>query len=142
MNPSLYRRFRWGNRAMTAWINLLGGLRLTDAYTCYKLIERKLFMDMSLASRGFEMEAEICMKLALGGIPIVEAPIRYQPRRVEEGKKINWKDAVRGAWTALKIKSCNCSPPSSGPSGHLRISGSAAPGAASSASGPPGGEGK
>jgi dolichol-phosphate mannosyltransferase len=103
-NPAIYNRFLWGNKIITAWINLCGHLHLTDSYTCFKLIRRDLFLDLRLTSRGFEMETEICMKLARRGVSISEVPISYTPRRIDEGKKIGWKDAFKGAWTALKIR--------------------------------------
>lgn len=101
-NPNLYRRFLWGNRLITAWINGLTGARYTDTYTCYKLIETDLFRALALEARGFEMEAEICVKLAARGVFPTEVPIHYKPRRVEEGKKIGWRDFVKGVLAALK----------------------------------------
>jgi glycosyltransferase involved in cell wall biosynthesis len=101
-NPNIYRRFLWGNRLMTAWINGLTGARYTDTYTCYKLIESDLFRALALEARGFEMEAEICVKLSARGVFPTEVPIHYKPRRVEEGKKIGWRDFFKGVVTALK----------------------------------------
>lgn len=101
-NPNLYRRFLWGNRLITAWINGLTGARYTDTYTCYKLIETDLFRGLALEARGFEMEAEICVKLAARGVFPTEVPIHYKPRRVEEGKKIGWRDFFKGVFAALK----------------------------------------
>jgi glycosyltransferase involved in cell wall biosynthesis len=100
-NPTAYRRFLWGNKLLTFWINLLCGSRFTDTYTCYKLIQTDVFRSLNLTSRGFEMEAEICAKIARRHIHFTECPISYAPRRVEEGKKIRWKDAVKGLWAAL-----------------------------------------
>ncbi len=100
-NPTLYRRYLAGNKAMTAWLNLLCGSRYTDTYTCYKLIDRRLFQALEIRSTGFEMEAEISVKLALREVPLREHPIHYRPRSLEEGKKIGWRDAVLGAWATL-----------------------------------------
>lgn len=106
-NPNVYRRFLWGNKVMTLLINLLFSVRLTDSYTCYKLLRTDLFRSLNLTSNGFEMETEICAKLGKRGIPIKEIPISYRPRTIEEGKKIGWKDAWRGMRMMLQIKFSN-----------------------------------
>lgn len=95
-NPNIYKRFLLGNVVLTAWLNMLFGSKLTDSYTCYKLLPTDAFRGLNLVSRGFELEAEICAKCLRGGMPIRELPITYQPRTIEEGKKINWRDAVKG----------------------------------------------
>ncbi|MBK7208264.1 MAG: glycosyltransferase family 2 protein [Elusimicrobia bacterium] len=106
-NPTSHWRFLWGNKFMTRWINFLCGTRLTDAYTCYKLMERSAVTALGLVSTGFEIEAEICVRLARKNIPIMENPIVYRPRTVKEGKKIKLKDAARGAWTAFRLRFSN-----------------------------------
>ncbi len=103
-NPNIYRRYLLGNKVITLVLNILFFSRLTDSYTCRKLLPTALFKRMDLKASGFEMEAEICAKALRSGIPVIELPIDYQPRTIEEGKKINWKDAVKGAWTMLKIR--------------------------------------
>ncbi len=95
-NPNIYRRFLLGNKVMTWGANVLFGLRLTDSYTCYKLLPTAAFRSLGLTANGFELEAEICAKCALSGILITEVPITYHPRRIEEGKKIGWQDARKG----------------------------------------------
>lgn len=103
-NPTSHWRFAWGNKGITAWINALFGIQLTDAYTCYKLVERSALTALNLNSSGFEIEAEICAKLAQNKVLIIENPIHYRPRTVKEGKKIRLKDALKGAWTAFKLR--------------------------------------
>lgn len=103
-NPNIYRIFLLGNKTLTAWLNLLFGSRLTDSYTCYKLLPTDLFRSLELTSRGFEMEAEICGKCLRRGIPIRELPISYRPRTIEEGKKIGWKDAFKGVTMMWRMR--------------------------------------
>jgi glycosyltransferase involved in cell wall biosynthesis len=103
-NPNIYKRYLLGNKFITMVLNVLFFSRLTDSYTCRKLLPTALFRKMDIRSSGFEMEAEICAKALRAGVPIVELPIAYAPRTIEEGKKINWTDAVKGAWTMLKIR--------------------------------------
>ena len=53
---------------------------------------------------GFEMEAEISIKLAKMKYKVREIPVTYAPRKIEEGKKIGWKDAVKGVLTIIKLR--------------------------------------
>lgn len=103
-NPNLYKRYLLGNKVVTLVLNILFSSRLTDSYTCRKLLPTTLLKSFNLTSHGFEIEAEICAKCLKRGIPIVELPIEYQPRSIEEGKKIHWKDAVKGIATMIAIR--------------------------------------
>lgn len=103
-NNFAYFRTYMGNICITLVGNILFKIRLTDSYTCYKLIPTKIAKSLNLKSKGFEIEAEITGKLAKRKIPIIEVPITYQPRNYEQGKKIKGKDAIRGFLTYLKVK--------------------------------------
>lgn len=103
-NPNIYRRYLWGNKLITAWINWLTGGRLTDAYTGYKLFRKEVLEEMKVRSRGFEIEAELAVKVAVRRCGFLEMPIHYQPRSLEEGKKIGFEDALKGFWTASVIR--------------------------------------
>jgi glycosyltransferase involved in cell wall biosynthesis len=103
-NPNIYKRFLMGNKVLTACMNILYGTHLTDSYTCYKLLPTKAFQGLNLISSGFELEAEICGRCIRQGLIIHEIPIAYKPRSIAEGKKINWKDAVKGLWMMLKVR--------------------------------------
>lgn len=103
-NPSIYKTFLWGNKLLTFFINFLYKARITDSYTCYKLIKMELAKKLRLESNGFEIEAEISAKLAKSKRKILELPISYNPRRIEEGKKIRFRDALKGFYTILKVK--------------------------------------
>ena len=103
-NPNLYRTYLWGNKLLTGIANVLGGGRLTDAYTCYKAMSRERWHRLKLKSAGFEIEAEICMKCLLARWPILEIPISYRPRSFAEGKKIRPKDAVKGIVKMFRVR--------------------------------------
>jgi dolichol-phosphate mannosyltransferase len=103
-NPHAYNRTYLGNIFITNFCNILFGTKLTDSYTCYKLLPTKIAKALNLYSNGFEIEAEITGKLAKRKIPIKETPISYKPRGYEEGKKIKAKDALKGLLVFLKIK--------------------------------------
>lgn len=93
-----------GNLYLNIMFNLLYNLRLTDAYTCYKLMPRPVWQELNVLSRGFEYDAELVSKLGKKGYKILEVPINYSPRSFEEGKKINWKDVIRATTAALKVR--------------------------------------
>lgn len=102
--PHIYWRYLMGNRAITMLLNILFFTHLTDSYTCYKLLPTPLFQSLNLQSRGFELEAEIAAKCLKKGVKIVEVPISYRPRSIEEGKKIRGKDAVKGGWMMIGVR--------------------------------------
>lgn len=103
-NPNIYPLYLWGNKFLTTALNILGNGRLTDAYTCYKVMRTDRWRSLKLVSRGFEIEAEISLKCLLARWRIKDAPIHYKPRSFQEGKKIRGKDALKGLVTGLKIK--------------------------------------
>jgi dolichol-phosphate mannosyltransferase len=103
-NPNIYKRFLIGNKVLSAWMSILFGRRITDSYTCYKLLPTEVFRSLVITSNGFEMEAEICARCLRRNIPVRELPITYHPRTIEEGKKINWKDAVKGLLMMLRVR--------------------------------------
>lgn len=95
-------RFYLGGRLVTLMCNLLYGSRLTDEPTCYKLFRREALEGLNLVCEGFEFCPEVTAKLLRRRVPIVEVPIRYYPRKPEEGKKINWRDGIEALRTLLR----------------------------------------
>lgn len=61
-NPVMYKRFLMGNKVLSLIVSILFGRRITDSYTCYKLLPTDVFRGLGIKSSGFEMEAEICAK--------------------------------------------------------------------------------
>ncbi len=96
-----YATFFMGGLMVTNWMNLLFGSELTDEPTCYKTFDGLLIRTLLFKGDGFEWEPEITAKLLRLGYKIKETGISYAPRKMEEGKKINWKDGVKALWTAL-----------------------------------------
>jgi len=92
-NPVIYLHYLLGNLTMAGITTILFGKLITD-----------IFKKMNLTSKSFEIEAEITAKLLKNKINIIEIPISYSPRRLKEGKKIKFKDAIKGALTFLKIR--------------------------------------
>lgn len=88
---------------LVTWVaNILYGLRLTDEPTCYKLLDRKLIEAMDLQCERFEFCAEVTAKAARMKEPILEIPILYRPRHLDEGKKIRAIDGLETIQTLLR----------------------------------------
>ena len=104
LNPKRrgYPHYVLGVALLSGLTNILYGSKLTDVYTCYKLIRTDVLKNLNIKSDGFEFEAEVTAKLLLGNHKILEVPISYSPRKFNEGKKIRFKDALIGGWTILK----------------------------------------
>ncbi len=96
--------FRAGSYVVTQAANLLFGCRLTDEPTCYKAFEMDFLKSLPLESVGFELCPELTGWARKRGQTIVEVPIRYDKRSIEEGKKIRWRDGVIALWTLLKVR--------------------------------------
>jgi SAM-dependent methyltransferase len=70
--------------------------------TCYKMMRADLLKSIPLTGSTFDVEPELCIKLAKRGSRIFEVPISYSGRTYAEGKKINWKDGVRALWAICR----------------------------------------
>ena len=95
---------RFVNFFLTALTNTLYGSRLTDMETCYKMIRTPLLKQLALESSGFEVEVELTAKLLLAGEKIVEVPIAYKGRSFHEGKKIGWRDGLKGVSALFRYR--------------------------------------
>ena len=80
---------------------------ISDPLTGYKLYVRDFFMNNVISSKGFEADHEITAKLIKQKYKIVEIPVNYKPRTKEEGKKINFFDAIKAIVTIIKYRFLN-----------------------------------
>jgi glycosyltransferase involved in cell wall biosynthesis len=113
-NPRSYASYYWGGRLLTAAFNFLYGERLTDITTGYKMFRRADAARLGLRCDGFEFCEEVTARLLRRGRRVVEVPIRYAPRSMEEGKKIRWVDGARALWTMLRLRFAPAPPPDGG----------------------------
>ena len=97
-------RTRLGNRLLTWLTNVLFGARLTDMETAYKVFRRHVIEGIRLRSVGFDFEPELTAKLLCAGRRIIEVPISYHPRRLDEGKKIRWTDGIDAVYVLVKCR--------------------------------------
>ena len=106
-NKHSYKSFYWGGRLVTIATNILFLQRLTDEPTCYKMFDATVIKNIKLNCTGFEFCPEITAKVIKAGYRILEVPIHYYPRSIEDGKKIKWYDGLEAIWTLLKYRFCN-----------------------------------
>jgi glycosyltransferase involved in cell wall biosynthesis len=95
-------RHYFANRLLTLLSNTLTGLRLSDVWTCYKVIRREVIQSLELREDRFGFEPEVTAKLARGGWRICEVPVAYFPRSQAQGKKIRFRDGLRGVWNTVR----------------------------------------
>jgi Glycosyl transferase family 2 len=91
-----------GNRLLTTLSNVFTNLNLSDVWTCYKVFRAEVLRDITLREDRFGFEAEVTAKIARGRWRIYEVPISYHGRTYAEGKKITWKDGIRGVWCTVR----------------------------------------
>ncbi|MEA3307500.1 MAG: glycosyltransferase family 2 protein [Elusimicrobiota bacterium] len=96
--------YLWGNQVLTILNNVLCGSHMTDSYTCYKAFKAPIVKNLNLSSPGFEIEAEISAKISLAKYKFTEVPVAYTSRGREDGKKINYKDAIKGVLKIFEIR--------------------------------------
>ena len=87
--------------------NFLFFQKLTDAHTCYKAFDSKIFKEISLKEDDFAFCPEITAKVSKLGYKIYEVPITYFGRSYDEGKKISFYDGIRAILVLLKYKFFN-----------------------------------
>jgi dolichol-phosphate hexosyltransferase len=103
---TVYQSYRYalGNRMLTALANLFFNASLSDMHTCLKLMPAAMMKQLSLREIGFGLDTEMTALLLLRGIRPFEVPVSYYSRSHAEGKKINWRDAVRCVWILLRVR--------------------------------------
>lgn len=97
-NPVGYWYMYFGNYVISLATRILYGTKITDVETCYKIFLKKVVDQLDIQSSGFEVEPEITAKILKKGFHIKEIPIRYSPRKYNEGKKIKWHDGIKALW--------------------------------------------
>jgi dolichol-phosphate mannosyltransferase len=89
---------------LSVWAFLLYGRYITDTLTGYKIYPAKILKQFTIQTFGFETDHELTAKLLRSGVKIVEVPVSYRPRSLEEGKKIRPRDFFIALWTFLKFR--------------------------------------
>lgn len=103
----MYKIYYLGNKFLSFLTATLYGQKITDMETCYKVFRADIIKAIPLKANKFDIEPEMTAKILKMKIKIKEIPISYNPRSIEEGKKIGWKDGVQAIWTLFKLKISN-----------------------------------
>jgi len=100
--------FYGGGRFITFLANILYGINITDEPIGYKVFKTDLLRSLNLECERFEFCPEVTAKIAKRGIKIHEVPVKYNPRSVKEGKKLNAvKDGLKAAAVLIKYRFLN-----------------------------------
>jgi len=99
---SLSTRQYLGNKALTVLSNLFTRLGISDVYVGYKVFKRSVLEQIDLKEDRFGFEIEVTARVARGGWRLQEVPIAYRPRGYRQGKKITWRDALRGVGCIIR----------------------------------------
>ena len=92
------------NHFLTVVNNIVNNQKLTDAHTCYKVFDSKLFKRIKLIENGFSFCPEVTTKISNLGYKILEVPISYNGRSYSQGKKIKFRDGIDAIITLFKYK--------------------------------------
>ncbi len=94
----------WGNIFLTKFSNFINKQKLTDAHTCYKVFETKIFKNINLKEKGFAFCPEVTTKLSKKNLKIFELPISYNGRSYSNGKKITSFDGVIALYCLVRYR--------------------------------------
>ena len=94
----------WGNIFLTIISNFFNSQKLTDAHTCYKVFDSRIFKKIKLKEKGFSFCPEITTKISLMNIDVEEFPINYNGRTYNQGKKITAFDGLDALYVLLKYR--------------------------------------
>jgi len=92
------------NHFLTILTNIIYCQKLTDAHTCYKMIDHNLIKKFELKEKGFAFCPELTAKVSKSKIKIEECEISYKGRTYKEGKKINIFDGLQAIWVLIKYR--------------------------------------
>jgi len=110
---TVYHSYRYavGNRLLTRMANVLFNAYLSDLHTCMKLIPLAMFKSLNLRESGFGLDTEVTAMLLKAGVRPFEVPVSYYSRSHAEGKKINWRDAIRCVSILFRVRLLRSSRP-------------------------------
>jgi glycosyltransferase involved in cell wall biosynthesis len=103
---TVYQSYRYaiGNKVLTHFTNILYNSYLNDLHTCLKLIPLATFRELNLTELGFGLDTQVTAMLLRDGVRPFEVPVSYYSRSHEQGKKINWRDAVQCVWILMRTR--------------------------------------
>ena len=104
IKPFIFKIYFLGAKFLTWLANILFSAHLTDINSGCKLFKTEVLKSLNLQSKGFNIDEEITAKILRRGYSLIEIPIHYFPRTVDEGKKVRLMDGLIGALTLIKYR--------------------------------------
>ncbi len=94
------------NKVLSFIANVLFDTIISDIAVGYKAFTREVLSEVLpyLRSRSFEFEVEFTARVLQLGFRLYEVPISYYGRSYDEGKKIQWYDAMKFIWWMIYCK--------------------------------------
>ncbi len=92
------------NHLLTIFSNIINRQNLTDAHTCYKAFDSKIFKNLILNENGFSFCPEVTTKISNLNLKIAEVKISYNGRSYKQGKKISFYDGIDALLSIIKYK--------------------------------------
>jgi 2-phospho-L-lactate transferase/gluconeogenesis factor (CofD/UPF0052 family) len=95
---------RYGGILISTLTLLLYNRYLTDALTSFKAFDAAVLRNLKLRSSGVDLDTEIVAKLSRQGRFILEVPVAFQPRGIEQGKKIAVRDGLAAVAALIRFR--------------------------------------
>ena len=86
---------RWGNRFLTAVINVLFSTALTDTQAGFKVCRAETLRRVNLRADRFDIEVDLLLGVLQAGGRVVEVPVRRAPREYGESRLNSLRDGAR-----------------------------------------------
>ena len=93
-----------GNRLIVRVLNTCFGRRFSDVLSGYRALSRRLFQEVPLITKGFEIETELTIQVLERGFVVREVPITYRPRGHDSFSKLRtFRDGYRIILTMIVL---------------------------------------
>ncbi|MEM2439798.1 MAG: glycosyltransferase family 2 protein [Candidatus Bathyarchaeia archaeon] len=86
---------RTGVRFFNLLIRVLTGKAATDSQSGYRAIKSRVLRELSLRSKGYEIESEMLIKILKRGFKVGEVPIRFEQRTYGKSKLDPFIDGLK-----------------------------------------------
>lgn len=101
---ALYLTSKYGGMLLSIATLLLYNRYISDVLTSVKAFDAATLRDLNLRGSGRDLDTEICARLALQHVFVLELPVDYNPRTRAEGKKITLADGVRALYSLVRCR--------------------------------------
>lgn len=98
---------KYGGMLLSILSLLLYQRYVSDPLTSLKGFRTRVFRGMEWRRTGVDFDMEIIAKVARARYPILEVPVSYKARTVQEGKKVTVSDGVKSLMTLLRFARYN-----------------------------------